>query len=157
MNTSNDHRWLDTQQQAAWRDFLEGVARFQEVLVREHDRRLPFSVPEYDVLVQLSEQPDRSLRMSRLAERLAYSRSRVTHTVSRMERAGLVRRVAAAEDKRGVHCSMTDAGWHALVAAAPTHVDIVRTYLVDVLTRDELLSLGNAMARVRDACATALA
>jgi DNA-binding MarR family transcriptional regulator len=142
-------QWLDAEQQAAWRAWLEGSALLEDALGRDLvEVGLTFS--EYDILVQLSEQEDRSLRMSELAGLVLHSRSRLTHTVSRMEARGLVRREPCEEDKRGVRCTMTEAGMQALVAAAPHHVGSVRQHLVDVLDRDEFLALGAAMAKVRD-------
>ena len=142
-------QWLDAEQQAAWRAWLEGSALLDDALGRDLvEVGLTFS--EYDILVQLSEQEDRSLRMSELAGLVLHSRSRLTHTVSRMEARGLVRREPCEEDKRGVRCTMTEAGMQALVAAAPHHVGSVRQHLVDVLDRDEFMALGAAMAKVRD-------
>lgn len=141
--------WLDAEQQMAWRSWLEGAALLEEVLGRDLVAvGLTFS--EYDILVQLSEQDERSLRMSELAGLVLHSRSRLTHTVGRMESRGLVRREPCEEDKRGVRCTLTEAGMAALVAAAPHHVGSVREHLVDPLTREELLALGAAMAKVRD-------
>jgi DNA-binding MarR family transcriptional regulator len=100
------------------------------------------------VLVRLSEAPGRTLRMSELAGELAHSRSRLTHTVRRMEAAGLVERAPCLEDARGVNCTMTETGWQRLVAAAPAHVASVRARLVDVLTPEQMAALGDAMGAV---------
>lgn len=141
--------WLDEEQQRAWRAWLEGSALLDDALARDLlDIGMTFS--EYDILVQLSEQSSRSLRMSDLAGLVLHSRSRLTHTVSRMEARGLVRREPCEEDRRGVRCTLTDEGMAALVDAAPHHVGSVRTHLVDVLSREEFLALGRAMATVRD-------
>lgn len=141
-------RWLSEAEQRSWRSYLEGTARFVEALDRAHDAGIPLSLGEYHLLVQLSEQPDRTLRMSTLADGLALSRSRLTHTVDRMERRGLVERHPVPGDRRGVSCAMTDAGWRLLVEAAPLHVAAVRRLLVDVLSPDEFATLGRAMAKV---------
>ena len=141
--------WLDAEQQAAWRAWLEGSQLLDEALGRDL-LAVDLTLSEYDILVQLSEQETRSLRMSELAELVLHSRSRLTHTVSRMETRGLVRREPCAEDKRGVRCTMTEAGMAALVEAAPHHVGSVRARLVDPLEREEFLALGAAMAKVRD-------
>ncbi|MFD6134891.1 MarR family winged helix-turn-helix transcriptional regulator [Isoptericola sp. NPDC056618] len=146
-----DVRWLDEEQQWAWRRFLEGTSRFFEALGDAHDEGLPVTLGEYHLLVQLSEAPDRTLRMSALAEFLALSRSRLTHTVDRMEKRGLVVRTPVPGDRRGVNCVMTDAGYAALVDAAPGHVTAVRRLLVDTLTPEEFATLGRAMAKVADA------
>jgi DNA-binding MarR family transcriptional regulator len=144
-------RWLDEGQQWAWRRFLEGTSRFYDALDRAHDAGIPLGLSEYSLLVQLSEAPERMLRMSALAEFLALSRSRLTHTVDRMESRGLVERRSVPGDRRGVNCVMTDAGFAALVEAAPYHVMAVRRLMVDVLEPEEMDTLGRAMAKIADA------
>ncbi len=146
--TAQDVRWLTAEQQVAWRAFLRGSARLTEVLSRELDEDAGLSLSEYEILVRLSEAPDHSARMSELAASLVHSRSRLTHTVSRLERRGLVERRTCASDGRGVNAAMTEAGYALLVAAAPGHVRTVRENLVDVLTDDQLRALGEAMALV---------
>lgn len=152
MTTPTDQtRWLSTDQQEHWRAFLVGSARLNDALGRQLDHDSGLSLSEYEVLVRLSEAPDHTLRMSLLADELAHSRSRITHTVRRLETGGLVEREACEADGRGVNCRMTEVGFARLQAAAPGHVTAVRMHLVDVLTDDQLRSLGEAMAAVRDA------
>jgi DNA-binding MarR family transcriptional regulator len=142
-------RWLSAEQQRDWRAFRDGSALLLDVLGRDLAESSGLSLHEYEVMVRLSEAPGRTQRMSQLATDISHSRSRLTHTISRMEAAGLVRRVACSEDARGVNCVLTDAGWAALVAAAPGHVASVRAHLVDVLTDEQLVALGDAMESVR--------
>ncbi|GAA3818486.1 MarR family winged helix-turn-helix transcriptional regulator [Cellulomonas soli] len=144
-------RWLDDEQQQHWRAFRDGTARLMAVLAHELEAASGLSLNEYEVLVRLSETPGRTMRMSEIAEGLAHSRSRLTHTVRRMEDAGLVSRQPCAEDARGVNCTMTETGWQALVAAAPGHVHSVREHLVDRLSAEQFRALGEAMDVVRDA------
>jgi DNA-binding MarR family transcriptional regulator len=139
-------RWLTEEQQRSWRAFREGSARLMEILGRQLDEEAHLSMGEYEVLVRLSEADDRTMRMSELAHQVTNSRSRLTHTVSRMEQAGLVTRVACESDARGVNCMLTDRGVDALVAAAPGHVHAVRDSFVDLLTEEQLSALGSAMA-----------
>ena len=146
--TEQATRWLSAEQQRHWRAFRDGVALLLEVLGRELDEQCGLSLHEYEVMVRLSEAPRRTLRMSELADDIGHSRSRLTHTIARMEAAGLVERRACRSDLRGVECSLTDAGFARLVAAAPGHVESVREHLVDVLTDDQLAALGDAMAVV---------
>jgi len=146
----DDVRWLSATQQRHWRAFRDGTALLFDVLARELDDGSGLSLGEYEVLVRLSEAPGRALRMSELAGDLAHSRSRLTHTVARMERDGVVRREPAADDARGVNCVLTDRGWDVLVAAAPGHVESVRAHLVDVLDDAQLAALGAAMQVVVD-------
>lgn len=149
--TSTDEpvRWLTSDQQRDWRAFRDATVLLLDVLGRDLEERSGLSLHEYEVMVRLSEAPGRTLRMSQLATDIAHSRSRLTHTIARMETAGLVARVACSEDARGVNCVLTDAGWAALVAAAPAHVASVREHLVDVLSGPQLVALGDAMETVR--------
>lgn len=143
--TRDDVRWLTEPQQRQWRAFRDGTALLFDVLARELDEGSGLSLGEYEVLVRLSEAPGHALRMSELADDLAHSRSRLTHTVARMERDGIVRREPARDDARGVNCVLTDHGWQVLVDAAPAHVESVRAHLVDVLDEAQLAALGDAM------------
>jgi DNA-binding MarR family transcriptional regulator len=141
--------WLDEQQQRAWRAWLEGSTLLEDALNRDLAAQ-GLTLSEYDILVQLSETDGRSLRMSELAGLVLHSRSRLTHTVSRMESRGLVRREPCEEDRRGVRCTLTDEGTAVLVEAAPHHVASVRRHLVDPLEREDFLAMGAMMATVRD-------
>ncbi|MBO9555414.1 MarR family transcriptional regulator [Cellulomonas sp.] len=148
--TADTVQWLTAEQQVLWRDFLVGTQRLADVLAHELEAQSGLSSHEYEVLVRLSESPGRTLRMAQLADHLAHSRSRLTHTIRRMEQSGLVVRTACSEDARGVNCTMTDRGWEVLVAAAPGHVQSVRDHLVDVLTDEQFRALGEAMGVVRE-------
>ena len=141
-------RWLDAQQQVHWRAFLTGSAIITSALSAQLEAEAGMSLSEYEVLVRLSEAESHTLRMSQLADGLVHSRSRLTHTVRRMEDRGLVERLACEGDGRGVNCHMTAHGFEALVAAAPGHVTAVRKVLVDVLTDEQFAALGEAMAAV---------
>ena len=103
---------------------------------------------DYEVLVALSEGPPEGVRMSVLAENALMSRSRLTYTVDRMERDGLLERVACPEDGRGLRAALTRKGQKLLEAAAVTHVEDVRHWLVDVLSEREFKTVGAAFARV---------
>ena len=140
-------RWLDDEQQAAWRSWLAGSAALSEALNRDLDAH-GLTLSEYEILVRLTEAEGSSMRMNELATAVVHSRSRLTHTVARMESRGLVSRTACPEDRRGVVCALTPAGREYLVEVAPHHVESVRHRLVDVLTREELRVLGAAMDRV---------
>lgn len=142
-------RWLSQEQQQQWRAFRDCTVLLLDALGHELEEQSQLSLHEYEVMVRLSESPGRTMRMSQLATDIAHSRSRLTHTIARMEAAGLVQRVACESDARGVNCVLTEAGWQALVAAAPGHVESVREHLVDVLSCDEMAALGAAMAKVR--------
>jgi len=113
----------------------------------------------YEVLVRLSEVPGRSMRMSELADRSLSSRSRLSHAVARLEENGWVRRETCATDRRGQLAVLTDAGFAALAAAAPGHVEGVRSHLFDALTSQQVQHLGEISAlvadRLRESCSVA--
>lgn len=142
-------RWLSAEQQTVWRAYLDAVARID----RHLDERLrPFDLDlgEYEILVHLSESGDRTMRMSDLADAVRQSRSRLTHTVARMEKKNLIERVPCPSDKRGVNALLTDEGFRLLVEAAPTHVESVREVFVDVVDPVDFEALGRAMAAVNE-------
>lgn len=140
--------WLNEVQQQHWRAFLEASALLPERLSRELQESFGISIKDYEILVRLSESPDRRIRMSELANLTLSSRSRLTHQIDRLEKAGYVWRGACAEDARGQWCHMSEKGWDLLVAAAPIHVTGVRAHLVDQLTDAEFAALGKAMRKV---------
>lgn len=150
--TSNatDTRWLDKKQQRAWRAYLVGSTLLMDRLDRDLREQHDISMPEYEILVRLSESPDRRLRMAELADSVSHSRSRVTHTVARMEKDGLVLRSACASDGRGVEAVLTEKGMALLEEAAPTHVEGVRRLLVDLAGEDDFAALGRVFDDVTD-------
>jgi DNA-binding MarR family transcriptional regulator len=151
MSESRGTRWLDADQQASWRAFAVGVTLLLDRLDADLQREFGLSLTEYEILVRLSERPGRSMRMAELADALAHSRSRVTHTVTRMQQADLVARSTSPEDGRGILCTLTEHGYELLVEAAHVHVTGVRQYLVDLATRDDFAALGRVMNAVADA------
>ena len=142
--------WLSTEQQHAWRAYLVGTTLLMDRLDRDLRASHDISLPEYEVLVRLSESPDHRVRMATLADSLSHSRSRVTHTVTRLERAGLVERVACASDGRGVEAVLTERGWSLLQDAAPLHVRSVREYLVDLADEEDFAAVGRVFDAVTD-------
>lgn len=127
-------RWLSAEEQRTWRAFLTATRLLFEELDRElqHDAGMPHTY--YEILVRLSEAPDRTLRMSELAEHSMSSRSRLSHAVDRLVEAGWVRRESCPTDRRGAFAVLTDEGFAVLAAAAPGHVEAVRRHLFDLLT-----------------------
>ena len=146
--TDTETVWLSEPQQRAWRSYINGSTLLFERLDRDLREQFDVSLPEYEILVRLSESPQRSLRMAVLASSVSHSRSRVTHTIARMEGKGLVKRHACPTDGRGVIATLTPQGWDRLVKAAPMHVEGVRRHLVDVADEDDLAAVGRVFAEV---------
>jgi DNA-binding MarR family transcriptional regulator len=141
-------RWLSEPEQAVWRAYLEATQRLWEQLARELDEAGDLPLAEYEVLVRLSEAPGRRMRMSELADALSHSRSRLTHTVARMESRGLVTRIPCDDDGRGVLAGVTEDGLAALRDHADVHVTGVREHLFDRMEPDEVEVLGRVLTRV---------
>jgi len=140
-------QWLDAQEQEVWREYLRASRLLEAAL--DHDLQAHgLQLSEYEILSMLSEKPDRRLRMSVIAEMVVQSRSRLTHTASRLENRGWVRREACAGDRRGVELVLTDTGFAEIHRMAPTHVGSVRANLLDHLSREDLLAFGRAMTHI---------
>jgi DNA-binding MarR family transcriptional regulator len=150
MGSGTEVHWLDAEQQASWRAYIMGTELLQHQLDRELREEHEISFSEYEILVRLSEAEGGRMRMALLADAMSHSRSRVTHTIARMEAADLVHRHAAESDRRGVEAVMTDAGRRKLIDAAPTHVRGVRAHLVDVASREDFAALGRIFNEVAD-------
>ena len=141
-------RWLSDEQQNSWRAWVAATTLLDARLSRELTEAHGLTIADFEILVRLSEAEDRWLHMSELADRTLSSRSRLSHQIDRMEKAGLVVRTCCPHDRRGQHAVLTDHGFQTLVAAAPTHVEGVRRYVVDAMTPAEFTALGVACAKI---------
>lgn len=140
--------WLDQEQQTVWRAWLDVAARLPAALHRDLQADSDLSLPDFDVLVQLTEHPEGRMRASALAHALAWERSRLSHHVGRMERRGLLAREECDDDGRGAWVVVTDGGRAAIERAAPAHVATVRDLLFDALTPEQVSELGAIMATI---------
>ncbi len=146
-------RWLDEEQQRIWRTWLSVTELLPRVLDAQLQRDAGLSHAAYVVLAMLSEAPGRSRRMSDLARRANQSQSRLSHNVARLEERGWVRRERCQDDGRGQLAVLTDEGFAALEAAAPVHVESVRTHLFDQLSPEQVAAmrdLGETLLRHLD-------
>jgi DNA-binding MarR family transcriptional regulator len=141
-------RWLDDEEIAAWVRFIAVVELLPGALDSQLRRDHDLTHFEYFVLAMLSEAPERTLRMSALASRTNATLPRLSHVVSRMEGRGLVERVPCPEDRRASNVRLTDVGYDAIVAAAPGHVATVRRTVIDALSREQVLQLGEISTAV---------
>jgi DNA-binding MarR family transcriptional regulator len=152
--TPPEPQWLTDDEQRAWRAYLRGSRLIEEAL--DHDLQSHgVQLTEYEIISMISEAPGRRLRMSTLADLVVQSRSRLTHTATRLEKRGWVRREACLEDKRGVELVLTEAGWRAVDDMARVHVASVRRSVLDTMTAEQFQALGAAMEAVRSALAPA--
>jgi DNA-binding MarR family transcriptional regulator len=136
-------RWLTDEEQRAWRAYI----RLAQLLMRQLDRDLHssgLSMHDYEILVELSEAPQRRMRMTELAERTAQSRSRLSHQINRMEAKGLVAREGCPGDKRGTFAVLTALGLVTIGDVAPSHLASVRDHFIDQLSPAELATLTAA-------------
>jgi DNA-binding MarR family transcriptional regulator len=136
-----DTQWLDEGERAAWLRLVAVVELLPGVLDSQLRAEAGLTHFEYFVLAMLSETPERTLRMTALAQRTNATLPRLSHVVRRLEGRGLVERFPCPEDGRATNARLTDAGWDAVVAAAPGHVDTVRRHVLDPLTVEQLEQL----------------
>ena len=134
--------WLDETEMRIWRSFLAATNSVVQPIGAGLKIDAGLTLEDYEVLVHLSETPERRLRMSELSERLLHSRSRLTQRVDRMAARGLVEREKCDDDARGTWAVLTDDGFDTLAAAAPDHLRQVRRALVDRIPEEhrELLA-----------------
>ncbi|MFG1924248.1 MarR family winged helix-turn-helix transcriptional regulator [Cryptosporangium sp. NPDC048952] len=135
--------WLDADQQRTWLRLAGLLIKLPAALDTQLQRDAGVSHFEYMVLSRLSEAPNRTLRMSQLAELANGSLSRLSHVVKRLELRGWVRRQPCVEDGRATNAVLTEEGWEKVVATAPGHVATVRSLVVDPLTPEELARFGD--------------
>ena len=139
---------LTESQMRAWRAFLGASTLVSARLNHELDEAAAISMYEYEILVRLFESEAGRVRMSQLADQVSYSRSRLTHTVGRLERAGYVLRSSCPNDRRGVYAHLTQAGYEFLAQTAPIHLDGVRRHLINRFTPSELATLTELLEKI---------
>lgn len=133
--------WLDEYEQVTWRTYLAATKAIGEAIDSQLQRDADIPHTYYEILVRLSEAPERMLRMSQLADLCLASRSRLSHAVTRLEERGWVERRACPDDGRGMLAALTDDGQAALSDAAPGHVTAVRERIFDRLTPEQIKQL----------------
>jgi len=148
MTDEHDRGWLTEDERAAWLRLIAVVELLPGVLDAQLRRDAGLTHFEYFVVAMLSEAPERTLRMTALAQRTNATLPRLSHVVSRLEDRGLVERFPCPEDRRATNARLTSAGWDAVVAAAPGHVAAVRHHVLEPLSRtqvEQLRRIGDAL------------
>lgn len=143
-------RWLDAEEQCAWRAFQQMQGQLAARLNRQLQSDSGLSLADYEVLVALTDSEDGRLRPFELQRTLQWEQSRLSHHLTRMQRRGLVDRRECTEDGRGAFILLTGAGRSAIESAAPGHVEAVRQLFLDALSRDEVLALGKLAGHILD-------
>ena len=149
METETATAWLTDGEQCAWRTFLD----VNRMLMHQLERDLqPFGLTmnDYEILVNLSESADRRLRMSDLATATLQSKSRLSHQITRMENAGLVRRENCESDRRGLYAVLTEHGMETMQKVAPHHVASVRRHFIDLVPAESLTELDKALKPIAE-------
>ncbi len=148
MTDNEEPRWLDDDERAAWIGLMAVLLRVPAALDRQLRTDSGMSHFDYQVMVILSGAPDRTLRMSELANGTEGSLPRLSQVVSRLEKAGWITRSPDPEDGRSTLATLTDLGFDNLAAAAPGHVEEVRRAVFDPLTRSQVLQLARITDRI---------
>ncbi|HEY3562082.1 MAG TPA: MarR family transcriptional regulator [Kribbella sp.] len=134
--------WLDDAEMTAWLRLVGVVELLPGILDSQLRRDANLTHYEYYVLAMLSEAPQRTLRMTALAQRTNATLPRLSHVVKRLEDRGLVERFPCPEDARATNARLTAAGWKKIKATAPGHVGTVRQHVIDVLTPEQITQLA---------------
>ena len=138
-----DPRWLSQPEDRAWRGYRRMRALLDLEVNRDLARESGLSEPDYDVLSNLSETEGHRWRLSDLAARMLWSKSRLSHHITRMQQRGLVTRQDCPADARGAFVVLTEEGLRTIQAAAPGHVASVRQHLIDLLSEEQISVLGD--------------
>lgn len=145
-----DVRWLSEAEIDTWLKFRAVVELYPGLLDAQLRRDSHLTHMEYQVLAMLSEVPDRTLRMTALANRTNSSLTRMSHVVTRLEQRGVLARRACASDGRATNVTLSDEGHALLVSAAPGHVTQVRESFLDALSVDQLGQLDAICSSILD-------
>jgi len=142
VEVSPEVRWLTPHEEHLWRSWLKLNTELASRLQRELQQDVGLSMPDFEVMVHLTDNPEGQVRVTDLAGLLQWERSRVSHHVKRMEGRGLVARVECSEDGRGAFVAITPQGRAAIEDAAPGHVRAVRRLMFDALSQEETATLA---------------
>jgi DNA-binding MarR family transcriptional regulator len=150
MNTADETRWLDPEEQQIWTQLATMILRLQPVLSAQLQREFGISQFEYLIMARLSEAPGSMIRMSVLATITGSSLPRLSQAVGRLEKRGWISRQPDADDGRYTVAILAPAGLRRLREAAPSHVHTVRELVFDRLTRAQARQLGTICQRIVD-------
>jgi DNA-binding MarR family transcriptional regulator len=144
----DDERWLNDAEFRAWIGYRRMRGRLDLRIARDLAEDSGLSEPDYDVLSNLGDADRHRARLSDLADRMLWSKSRLSHHITRMQARGLVVKEECADDGRGAVVALTEKGLRTIQEAAPAHAESVRRHFIDLLTEAEIAALGDITERV---------
>ncbi|MGW3645416.1 MarR family winged helix-turn-helix transcriptional regulator [Streptomyces sp. NPDC000878] len=143
-------RWLTREQLSAWLRMAAVLELLPTALDSQLRRDAQLTHFDYQVLAMLSEAPDRTMRMTRLAAGTIATLARLSHVVQRLEARGLLERFPCPTDRRATNARLTEAGWQKVRDAAPGHVSFVRDNVIDALTPEQITQLTDISQAILD-------
>lgn len=141
-------RWLAEDELQAWLKLAGVMLKLPPTLDSQLQHDSDLTHFDYLCLAMLSESDDRTLRMSELATRVNASLSRLSHVISKLEKRGWVARTPSPDSRRVTLVSLTEEGWKVLVAAAPGHVETVRSLVFDGLSAEDVAALNRVAGHI---------
>lgn len=145
LNSTRMDTTLSETELRAWQALLHAHQKVTRALDAELRTEHGLSMAAYDVLLRLARAPERTLRMSDLAERVMMSPSGLTRVVDRLVQTGLVRRDRVRGDARVMLAQLTDEGRRTLRRAARTHLQGIREHLTGKLSEAQLRSVASVL------------
>ncbi|MFF0246009.1 MarR family winged helix-turn-helix transcriptional regulator [Streptosporangium sandarakinum] len=142
-----DTPWLSEAEMSAWMAYLTASHLLERRIEEQLKADSGLTHAQYEILAKLSAAPGRRMRMTELARSAVVSKSGLTYQIGRLEKRGLVARAACPSDERGVLAVLTDRGMSCLEKTAPGHVAVVRAFLIDQLTPEELAGMTRIMSK----------
>ncbi|MEU6741695.1 MarR family winged helix-turn-helix transcriptional regulator [Streptosporangium sandarakinum] len=142
-----DTPWLSEAEMSAWLAYLTASHLLERRIEEQLKADSGLTHAQYEILAKLSAAPGRRMRMTELARSAVVSKSGLTYQIGRLEKRGLVARTACPSDERGVLAVLTDRGMRCLEKTAPGHVAVVRAFLIDQLTPEELAGMTRIMSK----------
>jgi DNA-binding MarR family transcriptional regulator len=132
----------------AWESLFRAQVAIMRSLAEEFPSR-EISMNEYDVMFNLSRQPERSIRLRELNKHVLLTQPSVSRLVDRLASRGYVHKHADPDDGRGAIVELTDAGYALFRRVAVDHMASITSRVGDSLTNDELMQLAALCDRLR--------
>jgi DNA-binding MarR family transcriptional regulator len=133
-----------------WRALMRIVLSLPRQLHEDMFRAAGLTASEYTVIMNLSEAPNRQLRMADLASATGLSASRTTRLVDALQSHGLVAKRASCADGRSNLAELTSLGLAKLRSAWPVHVASVRGRVLDHIPPGTLAKATQALEAVAE-------